>query len=72
MSMLRVDNFGNALQAAAYRGRKEKFTLLLEHGAVTTHDGTFDSLWDTARYGAERSADAREKDEEEERRSERS
>lgn len=43
---------GNALQGAAYRGQRDTFELLLQHGAVITQAGTFDSPWDAAKFGA--------------------
>ncbi len=43
---------GNALQGAAHRGQMDTFELLLQHGAVITQAGTFDSPWDAAKFGA--------------------
>jgi len=44
---------GNALQRAARLGRRGIFEFLLQHGAVITQAGTFDSPWDAAKFGAE-------------------
>ena len=43
---------GNVLKTAAFFKHKEMFDLLLEHGAVVTEGGDFDSPWDPALYGA--------------------
>ena len=43
---------GNALQAAAHGGDKASFEILLQHGAVITQEGNFDSAWEAATYGA--------------------